>query len=153
LRQLYDTARKTYKKHLPTVTNPTDPAEWDEKHSALYIRAFERDVDAFSGGLSGIALVPNVMSAASLILTAIRQPPALRDPAFNLHEILPPDLSDGQSIVTTGVNTFLPATAAPPDQIAIDDFVKSSLTYGLDQWFNNNVTVDRSVDLSQGGVE
>ena len=125
LRQLYDTVRTLYRNNPPKVVNPASPAEWDEKHSAVYIRAFERGIDRFSGGLSRIALIPKVMSAADLI-TAVRQPPTLRDPAFNFHEILPDDLSDGWTIATTGVNTCVPAFAATPDQIAIDDFVHSS---------------------------
>jgi hypothetical protein len=152
LMQLHDTVRTLYRNNPPKVMNSASPTEWDDKHSAVYIRAFQRGVERFSEGLSGIALIPKVMSAADLI-TAVGQPSTLRDPAFNFHEILPVDLSDGQTIATTGVNTFLPAFAATPDQIAIDNFVESRLTQGLDQWFDDDGTVCRSVDLSQGGVE
>jgi hypothetical protein len=135
LRQLYDTVRTLYRNNPPKVMNPASPTEGVEKHSAVYIRAFERGIDRLSEGLSRIALIPKVMSAADLI-TAVGQPSTLRDPAFNFHEILPDDLSDGQSVNATGANTFLPAFAAAPDQIAIDNFVLSRLTQGLDQWFD-----------------
>ena len=95
----------------------------------------------YGEALSEIALNPIIMTATQLI-DVVTRPLSLRDPVYNFHEILPQDLSDGDMIAATDGNSSIPAIAARPDQVAIDDLVKPSMTGGF-EWVDNDGTICR----------
>jgi hypothetical protein len=142
LRQLYETVRTTYENNLPEGLDHNDPTEWDEAHHKAYTSAFDSGFSKFKVGLSHIALNPQVMTATKLI-TTVTQPLHLQDPAFNLHEILPVDLSNGYDIAMTGAGTSMPAEAARSDQVNIEDFVVPRLTESGVQWMSDRQSIDK----------
>ena len=85
--------------------------------------------------LSEIALNPIIMTATQLVDVVTRRP-SLRDPVYNFHEILPQDLSDGDRIAATGASSSLPAIAARPDQVAINDLVRPTSAGGF-EWVDD----------------
>ena len=132
---MYDTTRKLYRKR--PAPEPL-PSEWDAVHSAAYRTAFSEATEMYREELSEIALNPIIMTATQLVDVVTRRP-SLRDPVYNFHEILPQDLSDGDRITATFVNSSGPAIAAPSDQVVITDLVMPDSTGGF-AWVDGGTT-------------
>ena len=116
---MYDTTRHLYREH-PTIQSP--PSEWDKAHSAACQDAFSKATEKYKGELSELALNPMIRTVTQFVDVVTRWP-LERAPTFNLHEILPQDLSDEDGLVITGVNLSQAAIAAQTDRVTISDLV------------------------------